>query len=370
MSIYERLGVRKRINAWATLTRLGGSLMAPGVIEAMAEGSRHFVDLTELQKAVGRRLAELTRNEACFVSCGAAAGLAIVTAALVAGDDPARVDQLPHTAGLKDEVVVFRNQRNGYDHAIRQVGVELVEVGYGHAAHPWQLEAAITERTAAVFYFAGAHFEAGALPLSQVVEIAHRKGVAVVVDAAAQIPPVENLWHFTTEIGADVAVFSGGKGLCGPQSSGLVLGRQAIIDRCYPNSPPNASIGRPMKVGKEELCGILAAVEHHLSLDQAQLARRYEDQVNHVMQAVANVPGVSTIRAWPSEAGQPIPRALLTFGPGSRLSRDQVIAALLAGDPAIEVGPVGQDGLYVNPQTLEPGEERLIAERLQTILGA
>lgn len=368
MDIYDRLGVRKRINGYATLTRLGGSILAPGVIEAMAEASRHFVDLTELQKAVGSRIAELTHNEACFVSCGAAAGMAVVTAALVAGDDPALINRLPNTDGMKNEIILFRSQRNGYDHAIRMAGVKLVEIGYGRSTAPWELEAAFTERTAGIFYFAGGRFEPGALPLDFVVETAHRHGVPVIVDAAAQIPPVENLWRFTTQLGADVAIFSGGKGLCGPQSSGLVLGRRELIEKCYPNSPPNAALGRPMKVGKEELCGILAAVEHHLGLDHESISRRYEDQVRYIIDAVSNVEGVTAERAWPSEAGQPMPLARIAFGPGAPRDRDALIAALLAGEPAIEVAPHGPDAIHVNPQTLVPGEERIIAERLRAIL--
>src|SRR4051794_2149939 len=221
---YAALGIRPVINASATLTRLGGSLMPEAVLDAMRSGAGSFVDLVELQTAVGKRIAELTRNEACYVSSGAAAGMAIGLAACMVGSDKERITSLPRLSGEPAEVIVFKSQRNGYDQAARTTGAQMVEIdGDGDA-----LETAFSPRTAAVLYFAGAHFAANALPLEDVVEAAHAQRVPVIVDAAAQIPPVSNLWRFTRELGADAAIFSGGKGLRGPQSSGLVLGKRSI----------------------------------------------------------------------------------------------------------------------------------------------
>src|SRR3712207_5026029 len=259
MTGYEELGVRPVINASATLTRLGGSRMPRPVVEAMAAGAEAFVDLPELHRLAGERLAPLADNEACYIPSGAAAGSAIAVAACITGSDPARIARLPQFDGPPAEVIVHRSQRNGYDHAARQTGATLVEIGMAHTTQRWELEAAIGPRTACVLYFAGTHYATGTLPLPVVVEVAHARGVPVLVDAAAQIPPIANLWRFTRELGADVAIFSGGKGLRGPQPTGLVLGRREIVEACHGNGSPNQSIGRPMKVGKEEMLGIVAA---------------------------------------------------------------------------------------------------------------
>ena len=266
MSTYAELDVTPIINANATLTRLGGSLMPPEVLKAMMEAAKVFVELPELQRRVGNRIALLTQNEACYVSSGAAGGIVVAIAACVTGNDMAAIERLPDLTGLRDEVIVHKSQRNGYDHAVRQVGVKLVEIGYPAVTEEWQLEGAINEKTAAVIWFHGALGGPGDISLEKVIDISHAHGVPVLVDAAAQLPPVENLWKFT-QMGADAAIFSGGKDLRGPQSSGLVLGRQWLIDACARNGPPNHSIGRPMKVGKEEMLGLLAAVERYLALD-------------------------------------------------------------------------------------------------------
>ncbi|MEM7034723.1 MAG: aminotransferase class V-fold PLP-dependent enzyme, partial [Chloroflexota bacterium] len=266
MSVYEALEMRPVINANATLTKLGGSLMPPEVLEAMMEASRYFIDLHELQKRVGERIAEITQNEAAYVSSGAAAGLALATAACITGTNPDAIYQLPDLTGLKNEVIIHRSHRNGYDHGVRQVGVRVVEIGYTTGTQRWELEQAINENTAAIFWFQGAMTGMGELPLPTVIEIAKSHGVPVVVDGAAQLPPVSNLWHFTKELGADLAVFSGGKDLRGPQPTGLIVGRRDLIEACTLNGSPNHSLGRPMKVGKEEMVGLLAAVERYLKL--------------------------------------------------------------------------------------------------------
>jgi L-seryl-tRNA(Ser) seleniumtransferase len=343
--------------------------MPEPVVAAMAEASRQFIDIVELQDRVGKRIAELTRNEAAYVSCGAASGLTLATAACVTGIDPAAIARLPRDlSGLRDEVVVHRCQRNGYDFAVRQTGVRLIEIGYPGVTQPWELESALGPRTAAVLYFAGANFARGALTLEQVVEIAKRRSVPVIVDGAAQIPPVSNLWAYT-QAGADLAVFSGGKGLRGPQSSGLVLGREDLIAAVRLNGSPNSAIGRPMKVGKEEMIGLLTAVECYLAQDERALIARYEQQVARVVAAASALPGVSAERGFPSEAGQPMPRAAIRLLPlVAKMTRDDVVAGLRSGSPRIEVSLAGGDGIYVNPQTLEPGQEEIIVDRLTELL--
>ena len=368
MTGYDDLGVTPVINASATLTRLGGSRMPKPVMDAMAAGAEAFVDLVELQRATGARIAELTGNEACYVCSGAAAGIAIAVAACITGTDPAKIARLPHFDGPPAEVIVHRSHRNGYDHAARMTGATLVEIGMAHTTQRWELEAAITPRTACVLYFAGAHYATGALPLAEVVEIARERGVPVLVDAAAQIPPIAALWQYTRELGADIAIFSGGKGIRGPQSSGLVLGKKAIVEACYPNGSPNQSIGRPMKVGKEEILGILAAIEWSLSQDETAVLAGYEASVQLWLAGLQGLDGISVERGYPSEAGQPHGRAIVRFGPACPFSRDEVVDALWAQKPRIAVSKIGDDGIALNPQTLEPGEDQLVLTALRGVL--
>lgn len=365
---YEALGVVPVINASATLTRLGGSRMPKPVMDAMAAGTEAFVDLVELQRKAGERIAALTGNEACYICSGAAAGIAIAVAACITGTDPAAIARLPHFEGPPAEVIIHRAHRNGYDHAARQTGARLVEIGMAHSTQRWELEAAISPRTACVLYFAGAHYATGALPLADVVEIAHERGVPVLVDAAAQIPPIAALWQYTRELGADAAIFSGGKGMRGPQSSGLVLGRRAIIEACYRNGSPNQSIGRPMKVGKEEMLGILAAVAWSLSQDEPALLAGYEASVQRWIAGLQGIDGVVAERGYPSEAGQPHGRAIVRIGPPCPLTRDEVADALWARRPRIAVARVGTDAIALNPQTLEPGEDLIVLEALRSVL--
>jgi L-seryl-tRNA(Ser) seleniumtransferase len=295
--------------------------------------------------------------------------MAIAVAACITGTDPARIARLPSFDGEPPEVIVHRCQRNGYDHAARQTGARLVEIGMAHSTQPWELEAAISPRTVCVLYFAGAHFAPAALPLEQVIQVAHAHGVRVLVDAAAQIPPIANLWHFTRELGADAAIFSGGKGLRGPQSAGLVLGGPELVEACIRNASPNHSLGRPMKVGKEEMLGMLAAVEWSLRQDEPALLAQYEAIVQRWVTGLDGLAGVRAERGFPSEAGQPHSRAIVHVGPPCPLSRDELIAALWAHSPRIAVSPVGADAIALNPQTVEPDEAEVVLAALHELLG-
>lgn len=368
MSIYEELGLRPIINANATLTRLGGSVMPPEVVQAMVEASKSFIPLDELQRVVGERIAALTNNEAAYVSSGAAAGLALAAAAIITRGDAAAIAQLPDLTGLKNEVIVHKSHRNGYDHAVRQVGVKLVEIGYAGSTQPWELEHAINDKTAAVFWFQGAMSGHGDLPMQTVIDIANAHDVPVVVDGAAQVPPTENLWKWT-KMGAALAVFSGGKDLRGPQPTGLVLGRKDLIEAIRLNGNPNHSIGRPMKVGKEEMVGLMKAVELYLKIDQDARRSQDEETVAGWCHELNKLSGVQAERSFPNEAGQPLPRAKVTIDAArAGKSRDQVVEALLNGTPAISVAPRGSDTIFLNPMTLADGEEEIVLRRLVSIL--
>jgi L-seryl-tRNA(Ser) seleniumtransferase len=367
VSIYEQLDIRPVVNAAATLTKLGGSLMPKPVIEAMNDASGQFIDLFEFQEKAGKRIAELTRNEAAFISSGAAAGITLTVASCIAGTDPVLQQAFPYLDGCdKREVIVYRGQRNGYDYAARQTGARLIEI----EPEGDELEMNLTDRTACVLFFAGAHFAEKALPLEEVIAIAHTMSVPVIVDAAAQIPPISNLWHFTGKLGADAAIFSGGKGLRGPQSSGLIVGRREIIDGVRVNAAPNQSLGRPMKVGKEEMAGLLAAIEWSLAQDEPAALANYEKRVQFWIEELEGIPGITVERSYPSEAGQPHSRTIVTFGPNAAIGRDAAIDALWDRNPRIAVSPIGDDAIALNPQTIEDGEEEIVLKAVREVLGA
>src|SRR3954471_14607542 len=277
--VIQELGVRSFINAAGTFTALTGSLMRPGVMEAMEVASRKFVTLDELHAAAGRRIAELLHCEAALVTSGCASALSLATAACVAGSDRDRIRRLPDTNGMKNEVLVQRTHRVGYDHAIRNAGVRLIEVETRE-----QLENAINERTAMMF-FLNSSDPRGKVHHEEFIAIGKSRGVPTLIDAAADVPPVENLWKYT-KMGFDLVGFSGGKGLRGPQSSGLLLGRKDLIKAARLNTSPNGdTIGRTNKVNKEEIVGMLVALESYLKEDHVAVWKEWEGRCHRITQA-------------------------------------------------------------------------------------
>ena len=368
MGMYEQLGVRRVINADATLTRLGGSLMPSDVLDAMREAAGSFVDMYELQQVVGKRIAELTRNEAAYVSTGAAAGVVLATLATMTDGDLPTIARLIETGEApKNEVIIHRAHRIPYDPAIRLAGARIVEVGNRLQTFPWELEAAVSPRTAMVFYSAGVHLASAALPLVETVEIAHAHGIPVVVDAAAQLPPTENLWRFTRELGADLAIFSGGKDFRGPQASGLLVGTEAMIAAVAVNGSPHQRLARPMKVGKEEMIGLLAAVQRYVAEDWRDRALRYERIVERWVEDFGNVPGIEASRVFPNEAGQPTPRCHVTFATETGLSGAEVARLLWEGDPRIAVAVDGPEAISITPELLQEGEESVLLDRIAAL---
>jgi L-seryl-tRNA(Ser) seleniumtransferase len=369
MGVYEELGLTRVINGCATVTRLGGSLMPREVLGAMMEAASAFVDIERLSERVGEEIAAMTDNEAAFVTSSATAGIVLATAAAIAGTDADRRARLPDTSGLPNEVIVQRCGRVSFEYAITQAGGRIVPVGTSTETMPEDISQALSEKTAAVFVAPRGEGPPGLLPIPELVRIAHASGVPVIVDAAAQIPPPSNLWTFTTDWGADCAIFSGGKGLCGPQSTGLILGTRKMIEACAFHASPKPFIGRPMKVGKEELVGLYAAVKWYLSLDHEALIEQYEQTVEFFITELARSRHVVVERDFPSEAGQPMPRAKVTLDEEALgITRDEVLALLRDDNPSVELAASGTNGIYINPQTLKPGEERIVASRLLRIL--
>ncbi|HKG26789.1 MAG TPA: aminotransferase class V-fold PLP-dependent enzyme [Thermomicrobiales bacterium] len=367
MGIYERLGVRPVINAAAAQTIIGGSLMSEPVLAAVHEAAQSFVSLTEFHDRVGERIAEITHNEAAAVTCGAAAGILVAAGACIVRDDVDRVTELPDLSGFRQtEFISWESQRNGFLMSVRETGATLVEIGQGEE----DLEAAIGDRTAGIIWFAGTPFAGGALPLADVIRLGRNHAVPVIVDAADQVPPVTNLWKFTRDMGADLAIFSGGKGLGGPQSSGLVLGRADLVRSCRANGGPYQSIGRPAKVGKEELAGLLAAVEAAVTKDEAAESQRFSDVVDSWQRAFSDLPGMTTERVAESHIGQPIPRLVLRSNNASALTRDEIIARLWDQSPRIAVLPFEEDAIALNPHLLSDGDAERVVSGIFEAAGA
>ena len=369
MGVYDRLDVRRVINADATLTRLGGSVMPPEVVAAMGDAAGSFVDMYELQRAVGQRLAEVTRNEAAYVSSGAAAGIVLATLSAMTGGDLLTIARFIATGEApRDEVIAHRVHRIPYDPAIRLAGARIVDIGNRLQTFSWELEAAISSRTAMIFYAAGDHLASGALSLAETVEIAHGHGIPVVVDAAAQLPPVENLWRFTRDLGAELAIFSGGKDLRGPQASGLIVGAAPLIAAIAAHGAPHQRLARPMKVGKEEMIGLLTAVERYVEDDWQGRVSGYEATVQTWIAHFRDQPGMTAMRTFPNEAGQPTPRCRIVFAPDTAMSGAEAARLLWDGDPRIAVAIDGPDSVSITPELLGEGEEQILLNRLSAIV--
>src|SRR5262245_8361203 len=287
-NVYARLGVRPFINAVGTLTTLSGSLMPPQVVQAMEEASRQFVRVHELQEKVGLRLAELTGAEAAFVTAGASAALCLASCAVTAGKDPARMNQLPDLTGMKSELIIQKAHRNSYDHAFRMVGLKLVTVETAA-----EIRAAINSRTAGLAMVLSHNSLGHQVELEEMIALAHKAGLPLILDAAAEVPPPENLSKFV-KMGADLVAFSGGKNLRGPQCSGILMGRKDLIEAAYANSAPNNHFARNAKVGKEEIAGLLAAVELCLKKDHVAERREFAAMLNRTAGRLKGLPGVST----------------------------------------------------------------------------
>ena len=368
--IYERLGVRRVIHASGTTTRYGGSLLRPEALEAMREASHTLVNLDELNAAAGAAIARMLGAEAAFVTAGASSGLILQSAACIAGDDPAKVTRLPDTRGMKNEIVIQRAHRFAYDQAYRVAGGVLVEIGLARRTQPYELEDAITERTAAVAYLISPFTSPpGILSLAQTIEIAHRRGVPVIVDAASMLPPRENLTKFL-RLGADLVSFSGGKGIRGPQSTGILAGRRDLVRAVTLNASPNQALARAAKTSKEEICGLVVALELFMAEDEAAEMKRYRDVCTTVVEKLADIPGLRVVLEQ-DPVNRVLPHAVVYFteewnGP----SGNAVQVALAKGEPHIYVQQGAHQGGYfdeiaVDPINLQPGDELVIARRLR-----
>ncbi len=362
-SLYASLGVKPVINGVGVVTVLGGSIMPPEVIRAMEEASRYFIPLPELEKKVGARIAELLKAPAAMVTCGAASAIAVGTAACLSQGDPARLRQLPNREGIRFEVIQQKSHRSGYEHQMELCGAKIVSVETRK-----EMEAAINEKTGMMFFLNKAEPN-GEIKSGEFVKIGKERGVPTMNDAASDATPKENLWKYTRQ-GFDLVIFSGGKALRGPQSSGLLLGRKDLIEASLPAMSPFGGIGRGMKVGKEELCGLLAAVERYLKVDHEAEFREFEARVASIRAALKGISGVQTDRHVPAIANE-VPHVTVQWDESARgLSSQQVSEKLLAGDPPIHVQRPGKGQLLISVWMMRGDEHKMVGRRLREILSA
>ena len=368
-SIYARLGLRTFINAYGTLTTLGGTLMLPEVKRAMEEASLHFVAIHDLQKKAGERLSQLTGAEAGFVTAGASASLCLATCAVTAGADPARIDRLPDLTGMRSEIIIQKAHRNSYDHAFRMVGVKLVDVETAE-----DIRRAINPNTAALAMVLSHNSLGHKVELAEMIALAHQAGLPLILDAAAEVPPAENLRKYA-RMGADLVAFSGGKELRGPQCSGLLLGRKDLVEAAYVNSAPHNRFARNAKVGKEEIVGLLTAVELALKRDDAAERRQREAVLQRVADRLQGLASVKT-EFIPNLDASHSPRLSVQWDESKLgVTVEQMVAKLREGEPSIVTADMNKfrpawKGLGIFANQLRAGEELIVARRVREILTA
>ena len=368
MIIYDDIKVGTFINASGTVTTLGGSLMPEPVVAAMAEAANSFIGLDELHEQAGAWLAEKIGVPAAFIPCGAASGMLVAAAACLTGTDTDLIRAIPEVPSGKNEFVISYVDEHTYVHqGFRVVGGVLVAAGTSAGVTSEELIGAITERTAAVVHFLGKQSKQ---QLSEVIAGAHERGVPVIVDAAAQLPPRSNLAEIVG-LGADLVIFSGGKGIRGPQATGLVLGTPELVEAARLNGSPQSAVGRGMKVGKEEIMGLLTAVQLYLAQDEAAELADWEQQMRTIAGAADGIAGVSgAVRRKDDGASWDIvPHAQISFPGDDGASAAAVARALRAGEPSIDVR-LDEHGILISPMTLQPGEAAIVADRLRAVLQA
>jgi D-glucosaminate-6-phosphate ammonia-lyase len=366
--IYRAIGVTPAINASGTTTAYGGTKLRSEVMDVMNKASTVLVDIHELNRKVGALIAEAIGAEAAFVCSGSAGGLVLQAAACIAGSDPARMSQLPDTTGLKDEIIIQNSHRFAYDQAYRVAGAKLVGVGTGRSCHPWQLEAAYTEQTAAVAYLFSPFLTRKAIPLEDVCESAHARGVPVIVDAASMLPPRENL-HKYLAMGADMVVYSGGKSIRGPQGTGILAGRADLIEAAVANAAPGQFLGRGMKVAKEEVVGLLHALQIFMGEDEEAENERFYEMGRTVVDALIEIPGIDVeVRHDRHDYHNPI--AIMTFTDDwNGASRDEITAKLADSDPRVYLHTLGNpDELGVDPTNLSDEDLDIVIKTVREVL--
>lgn len=371
MKVYTRIGLRPIVNASGTYTHLGGSLMPAEVLDAMDDAAKHYVPIKDLTKATGERIAQLTGNAGALVTTGAAGAIFVGTCACIAGDDPDKMKRLPFTDGMKNEIVLQKLHNTGWTRQCEAAGGRVVEVEYKE-----QMERAITGKTAMIYFLvADKHFgqfrdqldaPGGRIPLEECIRIGHAARVPILVDAAAEVPPNDSLSAYT-KMGVDLVAFSGGKGLRGPQNAGLLLGRKDLTDIAAQFQSPYSGIGRALKISKETMIGMLAAVEKFVKLDHDEEWNYWKSQVDFIKDVVDKIPGVETGYV-PKEVTNHVPRLFIKWDEKAwNFSREDCFKALQDGEPSI-VALRTPLGVTIVTWMMARGEEKVVALRLKEVL--
>jgi len=363
---YEELGVTTVINCQGTMTVLGGSLPHPELEAVMTMAGRHFVSIPELEVAAGKRIAEMLKlpdGYTALVTSGAAAAIQSGLAGILTGGTEALIRQLPDLTGMKSEVIIQKSHRNPFDHQLRSTGVKLVEIETSD-----QLRAAINERTA-MMHFSNFANAAGQIKVDEWVKLAKQYNIPCMNDAAADTPPVSHLWDYTN-MGYDLVTFSGGKAIRGPQCAGLLIGRKEMVaNALLNNSPHEDTLGRSQKVGKEEILGMVKALELFLAEDHEALAKEWQARLEGISREITKVPGVSTSFFVPDIANH-VPHMSITWDAARiPLTPQQASKLLRNSKPSIVIGGgEGRPGLAMCVFMLQPGEDKIVAEQLSRLL--
>src|SRR2546425_677776 len=365
---YEELGVTTVINCQGTMTMLGGSVIRPELEAVMAQAGRHFVRMPELEVAAGKRIAEMLKlpeGYTALVTSGAAAAMQSGLAGILTGDNEAFIRQIPDLTGMKSEVIIQKSHRNPFDHQLRTTGVKLIEIETRE-----QLHRAVNERTA-MMHFSNFANAAGQIKVDEWVKLGKQYNIPCMNDAAADTPPVSHLWDYAN-MGYDLITFSGGKAIRGPQCAGLLIGRKDLVAcALLNNSPHEDTLGRSQKVGKEEIIGMIKALEMFLSEDHDALTKEWQDRLERISRQIAKVPGVSTSFFVPEIANH-VPHMQITWDSAHiNLSPPDASKILRSSKPSIVIGGgEGKPGLAMNSFMLQPGEEKIVAEQLVKLFKA
>ncbi len=366
--ILQELGVTPIINAAGPVTRFSGTRPRPEAVEAMSAMSHPFVEMHELLIAAGAKIAELVGVPAATITSGASGGLVIQTAAAMAKGDPELIFQLPITDGVPTELIIQKNHRFGYDHLYLTPGARFVEVGDESGCTPEEVEDAITDETAAIIHLESPYSGENVLPIETLVDIAHTNGLPLMCDAASRLPPRANLTKFV-EAGADLVSFSGGKGIRGPQGTGLILGSEEWVEYARLNNAPNATVARAQKVSKEEIAGILAAVEVFVNEDEDEENARYTRQMQMIVDQVIEIPGVDAEVV--HDYNHYIPHAVLRLNDEWRGPSKMVIGERMMEAPDRVVILTFLEEIpdfWVDPLNLEGDDINIVADKLRRVL--
>jgi uncharacterized pyridoxal phosphate-dependent enzyme len=365
-NVYKELGVTTVINGEGTMTVLGGSLMRPEVEEVMAMAGRHFVSIADLEVAAGKRIAEMLKlpeGYSAIVTCGAAAGMQSGLAGILTGDNPKFIQQLPDLTGMKSEVIIQKSHRNPFDHQLRATGVKLIVVETTE-----DVKKAIGPQSA-MMHFSNFANDEGQIKVEQWVKLAHENQIPAFIDAAADTPPVSHLWDYAN-MGYDLICFSGGKAIRGPQCAGMLIGKkELVVNALLNNSPHEDTLGRSQKVGKEEIVGMVKALESYLKDDHEALNKEWQRRLDFISTRVKTVSGVSTEFPEPGIANH-VPHLQISWDwQRINISPKEASAILRKSEPSIVLSS-SEKGLGMNSFMLQPGEERVIAERLVQVFKA